>query len=320
MLVQHAVYFAGQTEGMDMLSFRYLLIGTTGFLLFFMISGFVMAAQIGQGPQHFALRRVLRIYPGYLLAMAGSFLLFALFRPAEMPELSLNLSLLLLPNGELNNSFHVPYWTLIYEMFFYFVLFLLILLRFKPAWYAIFMLAWTLAILLAPVLGIKSSSWNSADIAMIPFAPFNLFFVGGFLLFGALHGSQRLAYVLWLMVVMAELIWLGAVMSPYYAKVILGGAVLLALASLLPRISWPWFLVRLGDWSYGLYLMHLPIIVLLYLFLKEERHGFWLAFAILLGAGLVGGGAFGFVEYFLYRDRMRPLADRLSSRSVPEVA
>jgi exopolysaccharide production protein ExoZ len=299
-----------------MLSFRYLLIGTMGFLLFFMISGFVMAMQIGQSPQRFALRRVLRIYPGYLLAMTGSLLLFALFHPTEMPELDLNLSLLLLPNGELNDSFHVPYWTRIHEMFFYFILFLMIALKFKPAWYAIFMFIWTLAVLLAPTLGIHSGFWAIVDVTMILFSPFNLFFIGGFLLFGALHGSQRLVFAIWLAIIIAEFLWRGDAVSPFYAKAIVAGSVLIALASLLPRISWPRLLVRLGDWSYGLYLMHAPFIYAAYLYLKDSRPGFWPAFAIMISVGLLAGCAFGFAEHRFYRDCTRPWADRLSGRPV----
>jgi exopolysaccharide production protein ExoZ len=318
-LLQHAVFFAGQTEGMDMLSFRRVGIGMIGVLLFFMISGFVMAMQTGQTPLRFALHRILRIYPGYLLALAAGALLILAFYPAGALNLNFDLSLLLLPSGKLSSGFHVPYWTLIYEMFFYFLLFLMISLRFRSIWYATFMVAWTLAILLAPTIGIRNSNWIFTNATVILFSPFNLFFIGGFLLFGALHGGRRLAFALWLAIVLAELLWRGAVASPFNAMVIVAGAALIALATLLPRIPWPPLLIRLGDWSYGLYLMHLPIVYLLYLLLKDGP-GFWPALAILLGAGLAAGGAFGLLEHRLHRDRMRPLADRLSSRLAPKAA
>lgn len=319
-LLQHSVFFAGQTEGMNMLSFRYLEIGTTGVLLFFMISGFVMAMQTDQPPLRFALHRLLRIYPGYLLALAGSLLLFAALSPVGVPSLSFDLSLLLLPSGTLSSAFGVPYWSLIYEMVFYVLLFAMISLKFRSAWYERFMMAWTFAILLAPMFGIRKSAWAFADVTTILFSPFNIFFIGGFLLFGALHGGRRLAFALWLAIVMAEYLWRGAVVSPYNAKVIVGGMVLIALASLLPRIPWPRLLVRVGDWSYGLYLMHAPFIYVAYLYLKDSRPGFWPAFAIMISVGLLAGCAFGFAEHRLYRDRMRPWADRLSGRPMLKLA
>src|SRR5262245_26289401 len=76
-LFQHSVFYAGQAEGWELLSFRRLQIGALGVLLFFLISGFVMAMQVGQSPLRFAAHRVLRIYPGYGLALGLATLLIA---------------------------------------------------------------------------------------------------------------------------------------------------------------------------------------------------------------------------------------------------
>lgn len=319
-LLQHAVYFAGQSEGSDMMEFRLHLIGTAGVFLFFMISGYVMAMQTGQSASRFALHRIFRIYPGYLLALGLSVLLVALFLPAQLPALSFDASLLLVPAGSLSSGFQVPYWTLIYEVFFYFLLFLMISLRFRPAWYGTFMLIWTLAILVAPLLGIKNVTWVAADVAEIFFAPFNLFFIGGFLLFGAIREGRRFALAAWLLLVLAESIGARGVVSQFYVEIVVIGGVLLALAAWLPDLPWPRFLARLGDGSYGLYLVHAPIIRILFVSVAGAGHGFWFAFALFFGAGLAGGCLFGLVEFRLYRDYMRPLADQWSRRLLPRLA
>ena len=319
-LLQHAVYFAGQSEGSEMIEFRRHAIGTAGVFLFFMISGFVMAMQTGQSPSRFALHRILRIYPGYLLALGLSALLVALFLPAQLPALGFDASLFLVPAGSLSSGFQVPYWTLIYEVFFYFLLFLMISLKFRPAWYGTFMLIWTLAILIAPLLGITNPVWALADVTDIFFAPFNLFFIGGFLLFGAIREGRRFALAAWLLLVLAESLGVRGVVTGFYVEVIVIGGGLLALAALLPDLPWPRFLARLGDGSYGLYLVHAPIIRVLFVSVAGGGHGFWLAFAVFFGVGLAGGCLFGLIEFRLYRDYMRPLADRWSRRLLPRLA
>ncbi|HWA44312.1 MAG TPA: acyltransferase [Hypericibacter adhaerens] len=315
-LAQHAVYFAGLTEGEDMMAFRYLYVGAIGVFLFFMISGFVMALQTGQPARRFALHRLLRIYPGYLLASLVNLLLLALFLPGALQDPRFEISLLLLPSGSLSPMLQVPYWSLIYEIVFYFLLFLAIALKLRPAIQTAFMLVWALLILMAPALSVRSDFWASAGAGTILFSPFNLYFIGGFLLCGALQHGRRFALALWLAMILVESLWRGAVMNEFHIRLILCGGAGLALASLLPWIPWPRLLARIGDWSYGLYLVHLPIIVALYQLLKDDGPGFWPAFAIFFGAGLAGGSAFGGLEYWLYRRSLRPLADRLSGKSV----
>jgi peptidoglycan/LPS O-acetylase OafA/YrhL len=319
-LLQHSTFFAGQTMGLDMLSFRHLQVGTYGVSGFFMISGFVMAIQTGQPAIRFAMHRLFRIYPGCLLAMAADLLILVLFRPGAASDLRFDFSIFLLPTGALARGINVPYWSLIYEMVFYCLLFIMILFRFTAKQYSLFMLAWSGAILLGPMIGITSSFWIIAGPGTILFSPFNLFFIGGFLLFGALQRRQQGPFILWLILILADFFWRGSILSLFYLQVLMGCGALLALASLWPNLSWPGFLARLGDWSYGFYLMHLSVVVALYDVLKQHNVGFWPAFAILLSAGFLGGSLFGALEHRLYRNVMRPWADRLSSAPVPATA
>lgn len=319
-LLQHAVYFAGQSEGSDVTGFERYSIGVTGVFLFFMISGFVMAMQTGQSASRFALHRILRIYPGYLLALSLSALLVALFLPGKLLDLTFDVSLLLVPTGSLSDGFQVPYWTLIYEMLFYFLLFLMISLQFRPAWYGTFMVIWTLVILVAPLLGITNPAWALADAADIFLSPFNLFFIGGFLLFGAIKEGRRFTLAVWLLLVLADSLDAGGVVSQFYVEVVVIGGALLCLAAWLPDLPCPRFLVRLGDGSYGLYLAHAPIMRILFDSVAGRGHGFWFAFAVFFSMGLAGGCLFGLFEFRLYRDYMRPLADRWSRRLLPRAA
>lgn len=106
---------------------RYLVLGVE---IFFVISGFV----IGCSAKHkdaktFLFARVLRIYPAYWICCTISYIAisFASFTSATATEYLVNLTLL-------QTLFHIKdldgvYWTLLYEIIFYFWMWLLILFR-----------------------------------------------------------------------------------------------------------------------------------------------------------------------------------------------
>jgi exopolysaccharide production protein ExoZ len=88
-------------------------VGRAGVDLFFCISGYVMAGQMGRTPVQFAVDRFTRIYPPFLAALAMLFLINGM--PGD--PLRLVRSLLLFP------SYHAiylyPAWSLGYEAMFY---------------------------------------------------------------------------------------------------------------------------------------------------------------------------------------------------------
>jgi peptidoglycan/LPS O-acetylase OafA/YrhL len=106
----------------------------TAVLLFFVLSAFLLAApwvaaSRGERPPprvgRFALRRVTRIVPGYLVALAGSLLLLhGTGHPRDIDLDNLPLFLLFIPNldGATRNMLDPPMWTLHIEITFYLVL------------------------------------------------------------------------------------------------------------------------------------------------------------------------------------------------------
>ena len=73
------------------------------------------------------------------------------------------------------------------------------------------------------------------------------------------------------------------------------------------------FFVRLGDASYGIYLLHVPIIVAYLEFMRDrfgwEGPGSWNLLPAAWMLAMSGGFAYGWFESRLYR-RMRKFVDR----------
>lgn len=114
--------------------------GSFGVDIFFVISGFIMAMICDRNPEKFFLRRLIRILPLYWAATLGVFAL-AKYAPALMKSTKpvwweLGLSLLFVPfykeSGTTNPILFVG-WTLNYEMYFYVVLALCLLVSRKRA-------------------------------------------------------------------------------------------------------------------------------------------------------------------------------------------
>lgn len=114
--------------------------GSFGVDIFFVISGFIMAMICDRNPEKFFLRRLIRILPLYWTATLGVFVL-AKYAPSLMKTTKpvwweLGLSLLFVPffkeSGTPNPILFVG-WTLNYEMYFYVVLALCLLVSRKRA-------------------------------------------------------------------------------------------------------------------------------------------------------------------------------------------
>lgn len=133
--------------------------GYLGVEFFFMISGYVIffSAQ-NSSPSKFVVSRALRLYPAYWFAVLFT-ASFAFFWGGEMMSVYLNQ---VLANLTMLQSFigvhHVDgvYWTLVYELQFYFAVFLLLLLGFGNRLRIVFML-WPILFLIAFVLKIDSA-------------------------------------------------------------------------------------------------------------------------------------------------------------------
>ena len=237
--------------------------GLMGVAIFFAISGYLMARLVrASDPATFLAHRVLRILPPFLVLAFG-------FRLAS-PVLGINipfhaLALTLAPVG------HAVYplggeWTLVCETTFYVVMFLIGIAALTHriealavAWLAVIGVAW----LVRPPI--------SADPAFQPVYAILLTspcaaFAGGLLLPSLL---QRRLFPAALGLLAVPLAVASGVFATDANRWIGGlGAVILVgcavQAHQMPVRSWPArMLVRFGDWSYILYLIHVPIILAL---------------------------------------------------------
>lgn len=304
-LFQHATFFACLAKGLDYLPYLRIDFGRAGVQIFFVLSGFVMAGCLGQG-KNFLLNRVIRIYPGFWLSIAVSYLLLS--GPTFGWQWSWE-AFTLLPTA-LNNSYRIPYWTLVYEMGFYVLVYILVLLRLSASALVKFCIAWlATVVLIAKYTNIPIAEPG----AWLLLAHSNIFFILGLLL-GLTH--NRLQGLSSLPLAVGSIVfWClgdGIAASSTLAStacfaVAYSGLLLLCVRHLRSRP-----LEKIGDVSYGLYLMHMPVIALTVHVVTAylpDLGLFPLWFIVMVTGGL-GGVAFGKVEYKLHVQLKRRMAAR----------
>lgn len=292
-------------------------------VLFFGISGFVMAhAMRAAPPGEFLLLRLLRLYPTYWFA-ALAVMALKLIRDGHynVSALQIVTGLFLMPRGD-NVHFALSVeWTLIYELFFYLAITLF-------AWiggYRGFLIGcglWLAAIVIRCVVwpnqgmiemtarlhwsNVPLSGWHIPT--LIGVFAYQIRERSGTLALGWKFLAVTLLFHSYLYAQKTEL-WL--VMEGVAAALMIWWFADMAIAD-------THFLVRLGDASYGIYLLHVPIIIA-YLELMHDRFG-WVgpgswnllpaAWMLVLSIGF----AYGWFESKMYR-RMRKWAGRNSGRA-----
>lgn len=309
-----------------------------GAWFFFALSGFLMAFLIDTGYKFFLPRRLMRIYPTYIVVVAAILLGKALlFQSVTTPNLAWCMSLL--PIGLTHGGKSMGYplgveWTLIFEVFFYFVCAIFawgpMRRAFLPA-----VLLWAAAIVLsslqvlAPVVLSDSETgllpaWNH-----IPLNIFNLLFISGavtyYLFKSAKPKSSRaiLACSIGSVVAFTLSLWT----LDLFMMCLLGLSFSLLIFAV---CAWEqggggkekrglWW--RLGDYSYAIYLVHVPIItVLLYsIHLLTGKPSGTVTGLLVLGVSLLAGWWFGIIDLALHR-YCREQLDRVLKRLSPKPA
>ncbi len=258
----------------------FLEMGVTGVDLFFLISGFVMV-YVTQTPSpaggpfrqsaDFLLRRATRIYPLYWLVTlallglyAGKRLLFG--EDTELP--SLVASFLLWPDRAYPV---IPVgWTLIHEMYFYLVFSVIIL--FKRPLLPLLLFGWFLIILAAGIWSDPSSSpltsvtLSALTVEFLAGAALALIFTNGRIRGG---GAAVLLALAWLVVLLGPLaasLYPDAVADHTVRTLIFTGPYALLLFGCVGlekagRLNLPEWSIKLGDMSYALYLVHIPVLL-----------------------------------------------------------
>lgn len=235
--------------------------GIYGVAIFFAISGYLMSELIKkQNAFEFFARRIVRIYPTFLIATAMSLLILApMLRQGYNP-----LSAFLAPIGKTDYPLRVE-WTLVHEVFFYAALFLISLSRQTR------LVPWLGAVWLLSIIALAMTPHpriGEASLPDIPLMVANTGFAAGLLISPMIKRVH--APLLFLTIFGISLI--GVYWLPWYpGRATAGvGSVFLVAAALqlnfkLPRAA-DFVLQKLGDWSYAIYLIHVSVITAVFSF------------------------------------------------------
>jgi exopolysaccharide production protein ExoZ len=259
----HATYYEGQSLHGSPLAFEPIAnrLSLAGVTTFFCLSGYLIARLVEVQPfGRFATRRVLRIYPAFLAA-TGIAYFGARISLNPQPDFPL-IALTLLPVGEVHRPLGVE-WTLVYEVFYYAVA-SLFCFGATRRFFSGAILVWT-GIVLTAFLGFSyyGTSFHPT-IEQILFSGFNLGFLAGAL--GRHAERRKWARPYWILpgiflIGICE-VW-GIAMRGILLPAGLGFFVVGIIVWEKQRggFRMPRWVLQLGDASYGIYLLHVPIIL-----------------------------------------------------------
>jgi exopolysaccharide production protein ExoZ len=253
----HASYYLIAARGDSWLWNIFARAGLFGVMLFFAISGYLMA-QLAPGSTslRFMAHRLIRIYPPYWLAV---FVVVLATRGAIQP---IGAALFLAPGGTTSYVLGVE-WTLPFELTFYLIVCSIIALRAQP-WLPCIGLGWIFAILAGALLWPRLQQGQFPLLLNLPMSTYCLPFAGGLIVPTAIRRG-------WIGPATPILGLCAIAANEAMPNTLLGfalmtfGCVLLVAAAARPKdaldASTPNLaLASLGDWSYALYLIHVPII------------------------------------------------------------
>jgi peptidoglycan/LPS O-acetylase OafA/YrhL len=314
-----------------------------GAWFFFSLSGFLMSYLIDTGYRWFLPRRMLRIYPTFLLIVAaiifGKVVIFG-----QVSNPGLWKALVLLPFGKAVQYPLGIEWSLVYEIFFYLVCGIFAN-RYLRDYFPYFLLAWLAAIAVGQ-LGFHSENWLTGDESIFLPLPRHivlsmmnvLFIVGGlaFYVFKRLTALHR-TIALPLLAASAAIFIAGdrnlaqrvfqipESLAAYDSQTLVKLFLLGTSFSLLLLAACVWekgrpdkkegFFEKLGDASYGIYLIHVPVITVCMVTLHGHTRqpvpnwasGMVLGVALVVGwfAGKVDVSIHNFFKQRLFRGKVR---------------
>nr|WP_312351732.1 acyltransferase [Brucella intermedia] len=253
--------------------------GSAGVAVFFAISGYLMARiALKQTATEFLFRRINRIYPTLIIA---TFCMFWLLSPAARAAYN-PVAILLIPIGKTPYPLSVE-WTLVHEMLFYIVIFFMILTG-QQRRIPVLALSWLALLLLIYFSGFKYPSGVLQNIIHLPLMPANIGFTLGLLIPVAL--KFKIHWAVWLAGGATALLY--AAKQPVLPMTVLSGFATASILTALLKIQLPIHglahsvFEKLGDWSYAIYLIHAPLMLLFF----RQTHTVLSGWSAILGAVL----------------------------------
>ncbi|WOD18655.1 acyltransferase family protein [Paraburkholderia kirstenboschensis] len=294
---QHVTVYTLYARGLDFAPYLRVDYGRIGVLLFFTISGFVMVGCMDQGKK-FLLNRATRIYPGFWAAIALSGILLS--SPHFEWHFTLK-SAFLIPTTNGNESYKIPYWTLMYEVAFYAFVYALVLLKLTKRSINTVCIAWVMLL-------IWVSKYTQISLflpgPMVLLSTANVFFISGILC--ALHRDALVRIPsIWLAIAALGCWSIGDMWkdpNPMQGNLVLAFAFAATLVLSIKHLNLK-PLERLGNFSYGVYLVHVPIALATIDAMKRIAPGTRtsvLCIIVFISAYL-GSSIFGFIEYKFHR-------------------
>lgn len=289
----HFVYIFYKLEGIQTSFFTEILwiYGSFGVDVFFVLSGFIMFISIynkNQSSKSFILNRLFRIMPLYWFYTV-LLLFFASIIGYKFFNLSFNLetiikSFLLIPHNNLNGVGYYPIlyvgWTLIYEMFFYFVLALSLFIRKEKA-----LLISVLVLFFIPII------FYSFQLILFGNNKFLLWeFISGITL-GYVYYSENVKKIInsyyFILITIISIIIIHILLGwNFYSKFLISTLmVALFLASEdknREKSKFVQFLIYNGNISYSIYLSHIIILGILLYFFKDSIKNIFSEFFVVL--------------------------------------
>ena len=308
-LLQHALFFSYEAKSF---SFQPPIdLGYIGVGLFFVISGFVITQCLSQR-YAFIINRLARIYPPYWIAIAISGASAFIMNQKWSID---SVSFFLTPTVYFNGSYKIPYWTLIYEIIFYLVIYFFILISASKKILKISLVTWAFIIFLTGFERINPGFGSYIGVIAagpwILLSPINLYFIGGALY--ALSGFSTTREPSFLLLILALIFYAAGVnFGNTYISLSLHAVSFVIFLDLARTLKHNPLLVKIGDYSYGLYLSHWIFISLAIFLIKKIAPDAPLAIYILstIALPLSLGLIYGYIEYYIHVNVIKRLTPR----------
>lgn len=257
----HASFYVMQTRGEETMWQLFARAGGFGVILFFAISGFLMAELASNTPPlKFLAHRLIRIYPIYWLCVLSVVTFSHLGSSPIHPDL---LSLLLVPGGTRAYVLGVE-WTLPFELTFYLIVFAVIAIKLQRK-LPLIAVAWVALIEIFAWSRPELQQGQFPQLLNLPLSQFSLAFAAGLLVPSMVRRGLVGPATPLLGVAMIACNEALIPVSPMLSSALMGLGCVFLVASAVnagrdgtdrPR----YLLAALGDWSYALYLVHVPVI------------------------------------------------------------